>query len=536
MKNLRLLIIYFAVVGLFITSCNPDYLTDMNRNPDRIEEIIPEYAFTAALMAATPSRTNTLVQGMQYLATYKEASASGDKLTGFLSGSFNVYINELNRLMQITNALKDDPDNVNKLAAVEMLRIYHFHITTDQLGDIPYSEAMKGLENRKPKYDTQRSIYLAMLSELDAALTSMDANKPGIFGSADIFFGGDITKWKKFGYTLMMRIGMRMSEVEPALSQQWVEKAAAGGVMKDFEDIAYVQYADVRDQYNPKANAWITGNFMEFGGDNMEGGKLAATFVNHMKNTRDPRIYVLSVVWVPQGTAPETYLPDTSMAAQRGMINGSLSGFPPDFDTYSDPSPIFIYRGSPLVVMEPAEAYFLLAEAALRGWNVGITDAEAYEKAVRAAMGRWKLWPEVSASPNISTIPEAAINAYLANNLYGGSYEQKFEQIMTQRWVSMWDNEYEVWANWRRVKLPIFNYANWLNTDGTYTHFPGSVSGGKMFRRCSLPTTEQLLNPDNYYEALERQGFSDENRDMLQGRMWWDLESVGNGSGQSNAN
>ena len=533
MKNLRLLIICFAVVGMFITSCNPDYLTKMNKNPDQIEDIIPEYSFTGALMETDPMRAGNLSQGMQYYSTYKEVPAGGDKFYSFgLGGNFNVYRDALNRLMQITDAIKDDPNNVNILAAIEILNVYHFHGITDRMGDVPYSEAMQGLANRKPKYDTQRSIYLALLARLESAINSMDASKPPVFGKADIFFGGDITKWKKFGYTLMMRIGMRMSEVEPGLSQQWVEKAAAGGVMTDFEDIAYIRYADITGQFNPRANSMITGNYSKPGGDNVEGGKYAKTFIDHLKNTEDPRLAVVAVVWVPQGTTPETYVADIVPANQRGMLNGSISSYPMDFDTYSEPSLLYLYRGSPIVVFEPSEAYLLLAEAALRGWNVGITDADAYEKAVRAAMKRWALWPDVGVHTGV--IPDAAINAYLAKNPYGGSYDQKFEQIATQKWISMFDNESEVWSNWRRIKLPVFNYANWTNPDGTVTSYPGNVSGGRMYRRYALPTNERELNPDNYKEALERQGFQHEYLDMLQGRMWWDTEARGNG--QSNTN
>ena len=537
MKNLKILtIICFAVIGMFIISCNPDHLTNLNKNPDQIENIIPEYSFMGALMETTPMRNNNLSQGMQYYSTYKEVPAGGDKFYSFgLGGNFDMYRSELNRLEKIANELKDDPNNVNILAAVEMLRIYQMHGITDRMGDVPYTEAMQGLANLKPKYDTQRSIYLAMLAELDAAINSMDASKPPVFGKADIFFGGNIAKWKKFGYTLMMRIGMRMSEVEPTLSRQWVEKAAAGGAMTDFEDIAYIRYADITGQFNPRANSMITGNYASPGGDNVEGGKYTKKFIDYLKETEDPRLAVISVVWVPLGTTPPTYFADNTATNQKGMLSGSINSYPMEFETYSEPSLLYLYRGSPIVIFEPSEAYLLLAEAALRGWNVGITDADAYEKAVRAAMKRWTLWPDVA--PHTGVITESQVNAYLAKNPYGGSYDQKFEQIAYQKWVSMFDNESEVWSNWRRIKLPIFNYANWKDpVTGAITSYPGNVSGGKMYRRYSLPIAEQTLNWDNYINAIERQGFKEENLDLLQGRMWWDLESVGNGSGQSNTN
>src|SRR5690606_16736358 len=131
--------------------------------------------------------------------------------------------------------------------------------------------------------------------------------------------------------------------------------------------------------------------------------------------------------------------------------------------------------------------------------------------------------------------PSSEVDAYLAANpfLSGGTFEQQLEQISTQKWVSMLGNDYEVWSNWRRTKYPVFNYANWTDQNGNKVSYPGNVTAGKMWRRFSLPTAERNVNPDNYYEAIERQGFTEETEDLLQGRMWWD---VGPGTGQSNVN
>ena len=148
-------------------------------------------------------------------------------------------------------------------------------------------------------------------------------------------------------------------------------------------------------------------------------------------------------------------------------------------------------------------------------------------------MARWALWPTVA--PHSGIISPAAVDAYLALNPYlsGGTFDQQLEQISTQKWLSMLDNESEVWSNWRRVKYPLFNYANWTNTSGEKVSYPGNVTAGRMWRRFSLPISERNINPDNYYEAIERQNFTEEQVDLLQGRMWWD---VGPGTGQINLN
>lgn len=521
-----------VIIVSILPSCNKEELTDLNKNPNQIEYVIPEYSFTAAVLESYPPLSySALSQGLQYFSTYKEVPAVGDKFYNFngTAGVFDVYNNQMNRLMQLMDEIPG-PENVNKRAACEILRILAFHRVTDQMGDLPYSEAMQGNEVLKPKYDTQKSIYLAMLSELEAALLSMDPNQPNVFGNADPYFKGNIAKWKKFGYTLMMRLGMRMSDVEPATAKIWVEKAAAGGLMTDITDMAYIKYANITGQMNPRVNSMINGDYASPGGDNVEGGKWSATFIDYLKKTADPRLPVLSVVWVPSGTS---YVADITPANQKGMVSGSINTKPGNFDTYSEPSLLYIDRGSPIVTIQPAEAYLLLAEAALRGWNVGTTAEAAYNNAVRTAMSRWSLWPTVV--PHIGIIASSAVDAYLALNPYlsGGTFDQQLEQISTQKWVSMLGDEYEIWSNWRRTKYPVFNYANWTNTSGNKVSYPGNVTAGKMWRRFSLPIAERNVNPDNYYEAIERQNYSEETVDLLQGRMWWD---IGPGTGQSNIN
>lgn len=534
MKKIFLKLIYafsaFLIVFI-LSSCNTENLTDLNNNPNSIEYAIPQYSFTSAVLETGPLQSyGTLEPGLQYRSTYKEnvVSAPGDRFASFggTIGNSGIFNNQLNRLLQIVKQISG-PENVNRRAACEILRILVFHRATDVMGDLPYTEAMKGLDNLKPKYDTQKSIYTAMLNELETALKSMDASKPNVFGSADPYFKGDIAKWKKFGYTLMLRLGMRLSDVEPVTAKSWVEKAVLGGVMTEFNDIAYIKYANVAGQFNPRVEQYINVDFATPGGDNSSAGKWAFTFIDHLKTTNDPRLPIISVVWVPSGT---TYIPDHTPAKQRGMINGSLINLPPDFDSYSEPSLFYLNRASPIITMGAAEAYFLISEGAARGWNVGTTAKLAYENGVRAAMAEWTLWPTVGSISGI--IPSSIVNTYLNNNPYlvNVSFEKQLEQISTQKWISMHGDVHEVYSNWRRTKYPVFNYANW-GTGSIKTPFPGNVTGGKMFRRFSLPIAERDLNPDNYYEAIKRQNFTEQTIDLLQGRMWWD---VGPGTGQVN--
>jgi len=105
-------------------------------------------------------------------------------------------------------------------------------ILTDTYGDLPYKDAGKGYTNQitKPAYDTQEVIYADILKELEEASAALDPAQPKISG--EILYAGDVAKWKRFGYSLLLRGAMRLSKIDPAKSQTYVAKAVAGGLMQ----------------------------------------------------------------------------------------------------------------------------------------------------------------------------------------------------------------------------------------------------------------------------------------------------------------
>lgn len=522
MKNVffktRTKVALMATVAL-TAACNPDELTDLNIDPDKVDYVIPEYLFSQ-IQLNMPYQNGGLHGGMQYVSTYKDVPDIGGKQFDYIGGfGFAIYSEQFNAIKQCMDALTAS-DDVNKIALLRIVRAYGYHILTDATGDVPYSEAMGALDGvLEPKYDTQEFIYHDMLKELDEAAASLTPNMP-TFGGADVFYGGDTAKWKKFAYTLMLRLAMRLSNVDPATAQTYAVKAIEGGVMTDIDDIAYLQF-----------NATATNPRAPFGEyqatqdpDNAQGRKLASTLIDQFKATHDPRIYVLSVVWKE---TEDGFVPDTTMAAQRGMVPGSVLGYPADFTSYSEYSPLWWNRdSSPLIILGPAEAQLLVAEAVLRGWYNGVTEKAAYDLAVTRAMEQWALWPTVpSLSPNDSNIPAERIAQYLETGYpynESGTFAQRLEQISIQKWLSLIGDDYEVWSNWRRTGYPAFNFKNWEGNQP----YPGSVTGGEMFRRLPYPD-ERATNNENQQEALTRQGFPLDpsikaQSDALLGRVWWD--------------
>ena len=511
--------IALGLVSLLFAGCD-DFSTpleQLNKNPNAYEEVVPGYLFSnSQLIGVAYNFTDgsdgqhyIISQAMQQFSTHSEVRGTGDKYfnESMARNHWAVYNTALADNERVIEKVKDDPQMVNFLSAARIWKVYMFHIVTDIHGDVPYFEALKSIEGLlRPKYDTQEAIYNDMFKELDEAIKAFNPSLPTL-GASDLFYGGDIEKWKKFGYSLMLRLGMRLTEVRPNLAETWVKNAIAGGVIMTDDEIARVQFQDgqVMHSRNPKANVLLIQDYQnpQAGISNTQGGKYAKTFIDHLKSTRDPRLNVISVVWVnnPNGAG---FVYDTSSVIQRGMPNGVIFGEPADFGTYSEPHPNTVLNyGSPVLTFTNAESYLLLAEAAIRGWYNGSAKT-AYENAVRAGMRHWALFGDEG------YISPEKIEAYIKYNPYkdDGTFEEQLEQISTQKWVSLMLDNYEIWANWRRTDYPKL----------IPTNYPGNITGGTIPRRLIIPDSELTLNEENFMEALNRQNVGN----LLTSTVWWD--------------
>ncbi len=498
-----------------LSSCDKGF-EELNTNPDASPVVQPGYMFTKAQIDVFSNAyysTAVLAAGgsMQHFATYKDVPGIGDKYY-FQQGSYpydyfqNAYPTAVVEISEVIRALQGDAAQVNLLSVARIWRAYTMHRITDLYGDIPYSDAGKGYTENllNPKYDTQQSIYLDMLKELEEAAAAFDATKANM-GTADLIYSGDVTKWKKFAYSLMLRLGMRLSKVDATTAQTWVKKAIAGGVITTDADVARINYLSAGQNFNwnPYAAALRGADYSttSFGQNNTEGGKFSKTFIDFLKTTNDPRLSVLSVVWKASGS---TYVTDSSPSVQKGMQNGLLAK-PADFGTYSEPNPnILLKYDTPVIVLSAAETNLLLAEAAVRGWHTG-NAATAYASGVTSAMKNWTLFGAAG------VIADASISSYLTANAFpaSGTTEAKLEAINNQLWVSLFPDEQEVWANFRRSGYPKLVPVN----------VPGNATGGTIPRRLLYPPTEESVNNEQFNSAIQRQG-----RNELTTRIWWDKQ------------
>lgn len=386
-------------------------------------------------------------------------------------------------------ATSNEPTAAADLAIAQIQRVLIFSRLTDAYGDIPYSEAGKGfLEGiRFPKYDAQSDIYADMLATLESAAASLAANPDSSYGSADLFFAGDTSKWVKFANSLMLRLALRLTKVDEAGAQAWAEKAINGGVMTSNDDIAYLQYEDSPDDGGPNVNPLTRG----LSSRASTQVKISATLMDWLQARNDPRVSVLA----------STVDGDTDPALQSGQaINDFTRG------TANSKPNINLFGGSGIVIYDApyffqtyAEVEFMLAEAAAR-WGLAGGDAEAhYNAGVTAAMQYLAMY-----GPG-GEITQTQIDDYLAANPFDAG--NALQMINEQYWVATFGNGLETFSNWKRSGYPQLVPADVANI----------LTGGEIPRRFIYPGSEKLNNPDNVEAAIQAQG-----GDELTTRMWWD--------------
>ena len=524
---------FLLVLVSFVYSCDKGF-EQMNKNPNAYTQPVLGNLFTSSQVrtagVGTADRNRVSIKYFagtnQYMASLG-TNWSGDK--NFENGQFGdlfetIYSQHLKELVQMLDLTKDKPDLINYYAAGSIWRVFVLHRATDIYGDVPYTEAGLGYAKGtfSPKYDKQSEIYPKMLSELEAAIKQFDPAKSTL-GSSDIIYGGNIDKWKTFGYSLMLRLGMRLSNVDAVKSKEWVQKAIAGGVMKSNADQAVVKHTTgSTNSENRDAAELKRESFPE---SNVGKGpvKLAKTLIDLLVNYNDPRLPFYATLWEGNILSQQAAkLPTTTNPAlQKGLPNGydaaTIKNVIPTFSNndlvnYSEPNTGTIASLiAPTVIQSYAEVEFLLAEASLRGWDAS-TAVSHYNAAINASMKTISIFPTpvLFGSTGPFTITQAQIDSYIAAHpLNGATFAASMEQIYTQFYLHMfmlYDN-FEEFATQRRTGYPVLIPPN----------YPGNFTGGKMLLRLRYPVSEAALNKENYEAALGAQG-----PDLYTTPVWWD--------------
>ena len=496
-----------AVVLFCSTSCEKG-LEKLNVNTTGFSSLDPILQLNGATVNAS-FQVGTLVYEMGIVQ--QAVSPNGGVLAG---GNYNVdnkspnsptwpvyYRNVIRNTHDIILALKTNTLRANLYNMARIFQAYAFMILTDTYGDIPYTEAGKGYADGLlfPKYDAQQAIYTDIIKELTEASAALNAS--GTVETGDVLYGGNIAQWKKFGYSLLLRAGMRLSKIDPAKAAATVQAAVAGGVITANADNAYLrQTSDYQQPIGNTLNGTEAANFY-----------LTKPFIDSLKIHSDPRLSAIAIRYVGATSGPTqtTGNQNSTAGVQIGMPMGfnnqtivaqaTTDGLASFYD-YSQVDRRRLVKGaSPVFYVTAAQTSLLLAEARERGYITAGTTKGYYDAGVTLHM------QQMATYDANSTVAAADITTYLTNNPFNPA--TAMQQIGTQYWIASFLNGPEAFANFRRTGWPAL----------APNPYPGKEITGPFIRRLSYPTSETSVNTANVQAAIARQG-----ADNLETRVWWD--------------
>lgn len=521
MKSNKIFLLIAAAGIILGSSCKKDFV-GINTDPNHITaaNINYNYLFTNAQLITSGNsdangyedwRNNLIYSAcmIQHLSS-TVGYWDGDKYlynAGYNSAYWdNNFNNSITNIVEVVTHTKTDTAQTNLYNIARIFKVFMFQRITDMYGDCPYSQAGLGYISgiTAPKYDKQQDIYTDMLNELQDAASKLNAAEPNTVGKADLLYAGNIAQWKKFAYSEMLRLAMRMSKADGTNAQKWAQTAFQGGVMDSVSDNAVLQHQDVGSTPVPNGSGLILV------GNDPNASRLSQSFVTYLSATGDPRLSYLGTVCVNPGDGTQTG--DTTFAHQLGQPNGydaPLSGsafdltkaanWPGNQNNYSVVNRYTFARlDAPTFFLTSGETQLLLAEAAQNGWVTG-NAATFYNAGVMTAMQQLRL--QAGAGPS-----DASIATYLTSNPYNPA--GALQQINSQYWVASFMDENESFANWRRSGYPTL----------LPVVYPGNVTNGTIPRRFTYPQGEASTNSANYQAAVS--GLSD--GDKMTSHVWWD--------------
>ncbi len=508
----RTLYYSLTVLLLLTTSCDKGF-EDLNQNTTSPTAIDPALLLNSAVINISfPTRTLIYDIGIvQQMITPNGGVLAGanfnqdarDATTASVWGAY--YQNVIKNTHDVLLKTKDDAARSNLYNMARILQAYAFMILTDEYGDVPYNEGGAGYSDLIffPKYDAQQDIYPDIIKQLTEAAAALNAS--ATIESSDVLYAGDITKWKKFAYSLLLRAGMRIAKADASGAQAAITAAVNGGVITDNADNSYMRHdPNYTQPIGSTLNGSEAANFY-----------LAKPFVDHLKTNNDPRLPAIAIRYVgaTSGNDQTVDVGSTDPAVQIGMPigfdNGTIvaqaaaDGLASFYDYSQADRRRILKISSPVFFVTAAQTNLLLAEARFRGWiNTG-SAAQYFSDGIKAHMDQM-----VTYDPGCA-IDAAAADAYISANPLSAGTELK--QINTEYWIASFLNGPEAFANFRRSGYPELTpnpYGQPNNPD---------VPNGTFIRRITYPTSELSVNTANVDEAIARMG-----PDVLSTRVWWD--------------
>lgn len=525
MKNLLKFFIFLSIV-VFTSNCTKDF-DEININPKaltlaKLDQSSYGLVFRGAIYNSSYMCGGNGFEVLQNLftdlwanyfaTTFIDVTSDSYELIGsWLNEAFGAFYSGAASQIKYAEDFAKQKGLPVEEAMMKIWKIYTYLRYTDLWGPIPYSEY--GNMKKDVAYDSQEEIYHSFFTELDEAIPVLKANAgatSATLSNYDPLYAGDVDKWAKFGSSLRLRLALRVKYIDASFAKKEAEQAVTEGVITDNADNGWVKTTvDWYNGYN-LITAW-------------KGFRMSADMESILKGYLDPRVYAY---FQPANTPDPTDDPDGIVYDFEGLRNGQTVAdrvaYRFDF-LCSDMAKKWVMagvKGPDWPTLRAFESYFLRAEGALEGWDMGGTAADFYKAGIEASLAEngytdlknlagneYATSTLVPVSPGGSLAPVSTVPVAF---LTGGTKEEKLEQIITQKWIGLYPDSHEAYTERRRTKYPtLYTRLESMNPDIPATSLP---------TRVTYVISEYTNNKTEVEAAIVKLGGPDNGTTKL----WWD--------------
>jgi hypothetical protein len=480
MKKIFLILITAA---LTFSSCERIDFGDINQDPKVTREGNLDGLLRGAMTSFASGGGRVYYSNATLYAQYQSQTTytQEQRYVQYKGSWYSYYVNQLASLKEV-NGILDDPrgDTKNFRAIAELTSIMIWKRITDTFGDVPYTDALQGLDNLTPSFTSQRDIYIDLISRATAARDLLDGSAFTPDANTDIFYGGNVNKWGKFANSLILSLSLQISKTSDATSvgQVAFQEALANtyGVIENNADNMV---------FRPDA----------FGGISNPISKSRSGDFNVSKEMTDALKGDFPMGW---GPAMTDYKNSTSNHTPDNRINafseGGGDGLPFGYASYPDSATGMNDNldgaDSPFVYMSAAYTWLNRAEGSLI-YATGENTDTLLTNGIVASFEQFGV--NGGAAQAVARIADAAANSYA-------------QIIGEEKWFALFPDGYAAWSEQRRTGWPQLHPA------------PESVNGGVVPLRMLYPDNTRNVNTQGWQQGVNGLVPTE---DVNTSKMWW---------------
>ncbi len=501
---------------MVLPSCTKNF-EKINTDPINTPNALPEQLLAPALVATLSANMlrnrNFNNELMQVTVSQTDDEAAIFRYDYRNTISDNLYNNWYAQLTNFKDVYRiaSQPLTLNKsYQGISLIcQAWIYSLLTDTYGDVPYSQSNLGRDSSlyEPAFDKQKDIYTSLFSQLEAANTLLTTGT-AIKATSDPVYNGNVSKWRKFGNSLYLRLLLKLSG-KAEVATDVIAK------IKDMVDTRASTYPKFASNDDSAILRWTGGVYTSpyqlVREQDWRSPAIGSFFIDHLRDWADPRININ--IYATSGFNRWSIAQGPSGFA--GVASGYLpgTGAPKQSYFYSNTSAVSLQTDQLTgMIMNYGELQFILAECSLKGYIATGTAQTYWETGVLSGLTLWlPTWPNaVAAGPPATptTTATAEFRAYLTNADINWdnteSVDAKMERIHLQKYYALFLEDLQQWFEYRRTNHPTLPVGTGLR------------NGGVMPARMTYPVYVQSANPTNYKLAVATQG-----PDVISTQVWW---------------